>query len=131
MASSTPLEIITQLYEALGRGEASSVLPLLDPDIEWTEAEGFPLAGTFHGPQAVIENVLMRLAEDWQGFQTAPDELVDGGSTIVALGHYSGTNKASGKSFRAPFAHVWTVRDGKATRYVQYTDTWLVHQALA
>jgi ketosteroid isomerase-like protein len=130
MASTTPLEIIRSLYDALGRGDARSVLPLLDPDIEWTEAEGFPLAGTFHGPQEVIARVLVKLAEDWHDFQTLPEEFVDGGSDIVALGHYSGTNKATGRSFRAPFAHVWKVRDGKAVRYVQYTDTWLVHQAL-
>ena len=131
MASPTPLQIITSLYDALGRNDATSVLPLLDADIEWTEAEGFPLAGTFHGPQAVIDNVLTRLAEDWQDFRTTPAEFVDGGNTIVALGHYSGTNKATGKSVRAPFAHVWAVREGRATGYVQYTDTWLVQQAMA
>jgi ketosteroid isomerase-like protein len=130
MTTTTALDIITSLYDALSRGDATSVLPLLDPDIEWTEAEGFPLAGTFHGPQEVIARVLMRLAEDWQDFQTAPDEYVDGGADVVALGHYSGTNKATGRSFRAPFAHHWRVRDGRAVRYVQYTDTWLVRQAL-
>ena len=108
----------------------TTVRPLLDPQIEWTEAEGFPLAGTYHGPDAVVRGVLMRLAAEWADFQTAADTFVDGGETIVVLGHYRGTYKATGRSVRAPFAHVWTVRDGKAVRYVQYTDTWLVRQAV-
>jgi ketosteroid isomerase-like protein len=130
MDTSTPLEIIRTLYGALTDGDVSTVRPLLDPAIEWTEAEGFPLAGTFHGPDAVIKGVLMRLAGEWDGFETAAEEFVDGGGTIVVLGRYSGTYKETGKSFTAPFAHVWTVRDGRAVRYVQYTDTWLVQQAL-
>jgi ketosteroid isomerase-like protein len=130
MTSTSGLEIIRALYRALSEGDATSVLPLLDPDIEWTEAEGFPLAGTFHGPQEVIARVLVKLAEEWQNFKTTPDEYVDGGTDIVALGHYSGTNKATGRSFRAPFAHAWKVRDGRAVRYVQYTDTWVVRRAM-
>ena len=108
----------------------SSVAPLLDPQIEWTEAEGFPLSGTYHGPEAVLQGVLKRLATEWTNFETSADEFVDGGETIVVLGRYSGTYKATGKSFRAPFAHVWKVRDGRAIRYVQYTDTLLVQQVL-
>jgi ketosteroid isomerase-like protein len=47
------------------------------------------------------------LAEEWGDFRPVPDEFVDGGDTIVALGRYSGTYKATGKLFEAPFAHVW------------------------
>jgi ketosteroid isomerase-like protein len=102
----------------------------LDPAIEWTEAEGVPLAGTYHGPEAVMTEVLMRLATEWVDFQTAPEEFIDGGDAIVVLGRYSGTYKITGKSFQAQFAHVWRIRDEKAIRYVQYTDTALVQGAL-
>ena len=39
------------------------------------------------------------------------------GDTVVALGDYGGTYKATGKSFSAPFAHVWTLHDGKILRF--------------
>ena len=130
METTTPLQIIEALYGGLTAGDVSTVRPLLDPRITWTEAEGFPLAGTFHGPDAVIEGVLMRLAAEWEDFRTTPREFVDGGETVVVLGEYSGTYKATGKAFAAPFAHVWKVREGRAVRYVQYTDTLLVHRAL-
>ena len=72
----------------------------------------------------------MRLGTEWDGFAAVPEEFVDGGDTIVALGKYSGTYKVTGKSFEANFAHVWKVQDGKAIRFVQYVDTLLVHRAM-
>ncbi|MFN2511470.1 MAG: nuclear transport factor 2 family protein [Pyrinomonadaceae bacterium] len=59
-----------------------------------------------------------------------PDEFIDAGDTIVALGQYSGTYKSTGKSFNANFAHVWKIREGKAVRFVQYVETLLVHRSL-
>jgi uncharacterized protein len=74
--------------------------------------------------------VFAKLGSEWDGYAARPHEYVDGGERVVALGQYSGTYKATGKSFEAPFAHVCEVRDGKITRFMQYTDTVLVQRAL-
>jgi ketosteroid isomerase-like protein len=50
---------------------------------------------------------------------------------VVSLGAYAGINKATGKTMRAPFAHVWQVADDKLARFYMYTDTWLVRGAMA
>src|ERR1044071_3703673 len=118
------------LYEAFSRGDVPSVIGFLDDDIAWTEAEGFPYSGTYHGPNSVLDNVFMRLATEWDAYAAAPAEFIDGGDTVVVLGTYSGTYKATGKGFRAGFAHVWRIKDGKAVRFIQYTDTLLVDKAL-
>lgn len=106
------------------------MLGFLDANIAWTEAEGFPYGGTYNGPNAVLEGVFMRLGSEWDGFAAVPDEFIDAADTIVVLGKYSGTYKATSKSFKANFAHVWKIREGKAIRFVQYVDTLLVHRAL-
>ena len=124
------LKKIKSVYDAFAKGDIPSVLATMSADIEWTEAEGFPYGGTYHGPKAVLENVFMRLGSEWIGFAAVPHEFVDGGDTIVAMGKYSGTYKRTNKSFEAQFAHVWTLRDGKAVRFVQYVDTLLVQRAL-
>lgn len=124
------LNSVQKVYDAFAKGDIPSVLGFLTPDIAWTEAEGFPYAGTYHGPKAVLEGVFMRLGSEWNGFAAVADEFIDGGDTIVALGKYSGTYKKTGKSFQANFAHVWKVKDGKASRFIQYVDTLLVHRAL-
>lgn len=124
------LSVVQGAYDAFAKGDVPSVLGVLDANIAWTEAEGFPLGGTYIGPQAVLEGVFMRLGTEYEGFAAVPAEFIDGGDSVVALGKYSGTYKATGKSFEADFAHVWKIQDGKAIRFVQYTDTLLVHRAL-
>ena len=124
------LDSVKQVYQAFAEGDIPTVLGFLNSEIDWTEAEGFPYAGTYHGPKAVLEGVFMRLGAEWNGFAAIPDEFNDAGDTVVVLGKYSGVYKTTGKSFQANFAHVWKVQDGKAIRFVQYVDTLLVHRAL-
>ncbi len=124
------LNIVQSAYAAFAKGDIPGVLGVLDAEAVWTEAEGFPYGGTYYGPNAVLEAVFMRVGVEWDSFTVEPAEFIDGGDTIVALGKYSGTYKATGKSFQADFAHVWKLRDGKVVRFVQYVDTLLVHQAI-
>ena len=124
------LDGVRGVYDAFAKGDVPGVLGFLAPDIEWTEAEGFPYAGTYNGPDAVLQGVFMRLGTEWDGYAAIPSEFIDGGDTVVALGVYSGKYKTTGKSFRANFAHVWKLREGKAVKFVQYTDTRKVHEAL-
>jgi ketosteroid isomerase-like protein len=122
--------IVRELYAAFGRGDIPAVMQALAPDIRWTEAEGFPYGGTYTGPEAVLRNVIMRLATEWQPFAVSPEEFVADGDMVVSLGLYRGVYKATGKGFTAPFAHVWNVRNGKVVRFRQHTDTALVQQVL-
>ena len=121
---------IRDLYAAFGRGDIGAVLGAMAPDISWTDAEGFPYGGTYIGPEAVLQNVFARLGAEWNGYTAEPRELVAEGDTVVAIGDYSGTYKATGKSFRAPFAHVWKFADGKIAKFNQHTDTAVVQRAL-
>ncbi|MBK9155188.1 MAG: nuclear transport factor 2 family protein [Chloracidobacterium sp.] len=123
-------DIIRGLYEAFGRGDVPAVLGALDEHIEWTEAEGFPYGGTFIGPQSVLENVFMKLGTEWENWSAEPSKIVDGGDEVVALGTYTGKYLATGKSISVPYAHAWTLRDGKAIRFQQYTDTAVVAESL-
>jgi hypothetical protein len=122
--------MIADLYAAFAKGDVPGVLDALDQNVSWTEAEGFPYGGTYIGPAAVLENVFMKLGAEWESFSAVPYEIVDAGEKVIALGTYSGTFRATGKSMEADFAHVWTLRDGKAVKFVQYTDTLKVAEAL-
>ena len=124
------LKSVKAVYEGFATGDIPTVLGVLSRDIAWTEAEGFPYGGTYHGPKAVLEGVFMRLGSEWEGFAAVPDEFIDAGDTVVVLGKYSGKYKKTGKSFQANFAHVWKMQDGKAAQFIQYVDTLLVHRAV-
>src|SRR6187402_232465 len=123
-------DIIQGLYDAFATGNVPVVLGAMDANISWTEAAGFPYAGTYIGPMAVVENVFMKLASEWDGFAAVPEQIVDGGDTVVALGNYSGTYKATGKAMNVPFAHVYHMNDGKIVKFVQHTDTAKVAEVL-
>lgn len=125
------LETIKKLYELFALGDIFTVLESLDENIVWTEAEGFPYGGTYVGHKEIVKNVLKKLATEWDVYKVEPDEFLDAGNRIVALGNYSGIFKETGKRMNAPFAHVWTLENGKATRFIQYTDTLKVSEALS
>src|SRR4029434_5811222 len=69
---------------------------------------------------ATNSRVFIKLDSEWDGFAAVPDEFIDAGDTLVVLGQYSGTYKATSKSFKANFAHFWKLQKGKAARFVQY-----------
>ena len=124
--------VIKGIYEAFGRGDVPAVLGAMTPDIVWNEAENFPYAdrNPYVGPQAVLEGVFGRVLADWEGFQVAPEEILDAGeTTVVMLGRYKGTHKVTGKAKNPQVVHVWRITNGKASRFQQYADT--LHTARA
>jgi hypothetical protein len=91
----------------------------------WNEAENFPYAdgNPYVGHDAILCGVFARLGGEWEGFAAVPEEYLDAGDTVVVLGRYRGTYRATGRRFDADMAHVWRVRDGQAVSFRQYTDT--------
>ena len=127
----TPTDTVRGFYNALGRGDVPGVLALLSDDLEWTEAERFPYySGTWRSPQEVLNKLFVPLMRDWDGFSAKAYEVIADGNRLVSLGVYSGTSKATGKSMTAPFAHAWTVRDGRIAKFDMYTDTAKVLEAI-
>ena len=119
------VELVQAIYAAFGAGDVPGVVGRMSPDIVWNEAENFPYAdgNPYLGPEAVLTGIFARLGTDWEGFAAVPDEYLDAGDTVVVLGRYHGTFKATGETLDAQLAHVWRLEDGKAVAFQQYTDT--------
>jgi ketosteroid isomerase-like protein len=118
--------VVRRIYEAFARGDVAVLLGALDEKVEWHEAEHVPYwpGGAFIGPQAVLEGVIARIPNDFDGFVIDVRRIVGLGDTILAEARYRATAKATGKAIDAQVAHVWDFRDGKVVRWQQYTDTW-------
>ena len=119
------LRLVRGIYESFSRGDVASVLGAMDPRIEWNEAEGFPYAdgNPYIGPTSVAEGVFARLVGEWEYFKVDVEELLDAGDTVIAFGRYRAKHKQTGAAIDAQFAHFWWLRNGKAARFQQYTDT--------
>ncbi|HET9637645.1 MAG TPA: nuclear transport factor 2 family protein [Allosphingosinicella sp.] len=117
--------LIRAIYDAFAAGDIPGVVGRMSPDMVWNEAENFPYAdgNPYRGPEAILGGVFGRLGAEWDGFAALPEEFLDAGETVVVLGRYRGTCKATGRAMDAQLAHVWRVADGKAVRFQQYTDT--------
>jgi hypothetical protein len=91
----TSEEIVEATYASVAKGDVPAALAVMDPKIEWTEADGWPLYnGAFVGPQAIVDGVFMRLGEIGDNFAVNITQFVADGDTAVALGTYSGTGRA-------------------------------------
>jgi ketosteroid isomerase-like protein len=117
--------LVRSIYDAFAAGDIPGVVGGMSPDVVWNEAENFPYAdgNPYCGTDAILGGVFARLGSEWDGFAAHPEEFLDAGDTVVVLGRYRGTCKATGLAMDAQFAHVWRVADGKAERFQQYTDT--------
>lgn len=123
-------DIIRGLYDSFAAGDVESVVAAFADNIEWTEADGFPLAGTYVGPQAVVENVFMRLGEFSENWAVAVDRFIADGDTVVADGRYTWNHKQTGDPCEARMAHIWTLTDGKVARFLQHVDTARVREQI-
>lgn len=122
--------IVKAHYDANARGDLAGMIADVAPDCRWTEMDGFPCAGTFTGPEAVVENVFKALGGMFDGYTFTLERLLDAGNEAVGVGTYTATYKATGKSFRARVVHVWGVADGKIRRFEQFTDTLRVVESM-
>lgn len=123
-------KVIEDLYRAFDRGDIPTVLSALAPGASWTEAEGFPYGGTYIGADDILANVFMKLGTEWAGWKAVPRQTVAEGDTVVVIGEYSGTYNQTGRSFKAPFVHVWKMENGVVRSFVQHTDTAIVRAAM-
>lgn len=123
--SQTNVDLIRGIYDAFAIGDVAGVLDRMSPDIVWNEAENFPYAdgNPYIGPAAVAGGVFARCGGEWAGFAVVVQEILDAGDSIVVLGRYRGTYKATGRDQNTQMAHIWRVAGGKAIRFQQYADT--------
>jgi uncharacterized protein len=110
-------------YDAFSRGDIQGAVDALDPDpdILWSEPEGFYAGGTYRGPQGVAE-YLTRSYESSEKVQSLPEEILEVGDKIVVLVHFQAWPKGGGQPREGRIADVYTVQDGKIVQMQAYSD---------
>jgi ketosteroid isomerase-like protein len=104
-------------YEALAGGDVERVLELIDPDVSVEVHTGRPdLPETLHGHAGFLEN-LRGLMDVFEDIEIEPEEFIDLGEHLVVPIYTAGHGRASGIKVENRVVHIWTIRDGKATRF--------------
>ena len=127
----TNLDIVKSTYEGKNSEEnGRNLAKYAAEDISWTEAKGFPYAGTYIGLDNVTKNVFSRLGSEWIDYKFTPEDYVASEDKVVAYGTYTGAYKITGKPFTARVAHVWKLKEGRIIKFEQFVDSQLVNEAM-
>jgi ketosteroid isomerase-like protein len=124
MTDKENVQVVSEAYAAFVRGDIPAILNMLAPEIDWHvpgPAEA-PYAGrrrTRHDVGRFFSEVARTV--EFSAFE--PQEFIAQEDRVIALGHYEGRVRATGKTFSAEWAMTWRLRDGKAVAFREYTDT--------
>ena len=87
--------------------------------MRWEVVEGFPYNDVYLGLHDALGRFFGRLFADFEDWHAAPNEFFEVDNRVIALGTYSARAEATGTTFKARFAHVWTAGDGVIVRLLQ------------
>lgn len=123
---------VQAIYEAFGKGDVPAILSSLADDVDWDyghDSTDVPWIQPRRGRDAVGAFFAALSALDFHKF--APKELLEAGSTVVALIEVEYTVKATGKRVTdEDEVHIWRFGpDGKVARFRHVVDTHAVQLA--
>ena len=124
MSEQNNTALIQELYAAFSRGDVPAILSRLADDVEWT-TEGpssIPYVGKLTGP-AKVQGFFEALGGTQDNMKLTTESFIAQGDKVATTGRYSGVVKATGKRFDCAVAHIFTIRDGKVTRFLDFMDT--------
>lgn len=117
-------EVVQRVYEAFGRRDIPGLLELVADRVDW-ECVG-PSSVAYTGRRRTRDEVAKFFADipksdDIHVFE--PREYLEAGDHVTVLGWERSTALDTGKPFETEWVHVFTVKDGKVTRWRGLFDT--------
>jgi ketosteroid isomerase-like protein len=118
----TQLDTIRASYVALNEGDIQGALDALHRDAVWRESRELPGGDEFKG-RAAIEEFLHGFLEQWDVFHQHVESTVGRGDRVLVMIHMTGVGRGSGAEVNVHYAHLWTIREGRAARVDAFYDT--------
>lgn len=121
---SEAVSVIQQIYAAFGRQDVPAILELVSetPDWEFVGSPGLAYAGNRRSREQVGEFfAAVGQNDDVHVFE--PREFIAAGDHVTVLGWEKATARDTGNPFATEWMHLFTVRDGKVTRWRGFFNT--------
>jgi ketosteroid isomerase-like protein len=122
MGAST--DVVIKLYECFGRGDLQCVASLVAEPVDWEFAapKSIPYSGRRKNRDEVVKFFTdIPKADQIQAFE--PREFLEAGEHVTVLGWEKTTAVESGRLWESEWVHVFTVKDGRVTRFRGFYDT--------
>ena len=110
------VELVRGGFDSFARGDLELFLEFTDPQVEIVEPFELPGQRTYRGHQGLLE-AIQSWAGQWEDFRAEPERIIDAGDRVVVVVHQSGRGKTSGATVEQRIAYVFTIRDGKLSRW--------------
>jgi uncharacterized protein len=125
------VDLIRRLYEAFGKGDINKIIDHLASQFVWRfdAPSTVPFAGDFKTPDEVRRGFFGSLAETQKDQAVKPEEFIARDDNVVVIGRYSAVVTATNKRIDVPLVHVFTIQNGKVTRYLNFTDSATIAEA--
>jgi len=130
MSNHSNLDTVKDLYAAFGAGDTQALLGLLDEAVSWSVPGSAPWSGEGRGHEHV-KRFFDAFGHSAQLQTFEPRSFVADGEQVVVLGYEEGTARATGRDWKAHFAHIFTLADGKITAHREHVDTQAIAAAFA
>jgi len=118
----TNVELVQGAYDAFSKGDIPTVVGLLADDVVWHGPETLPHGGTFKGTDEVM-SFFQGLGAAWENLGLDVEGISAlGGDQVIALLRADGTRRGSGNADGYGAVHVFSVTDGKISRFREDVD---------
>jgi uncharacterized protein len=123
--SNANIAFVQNLYAAFAKGDFATIINGLTPDVEWHSggrAEDYPGFGPRKG-HGEVQEFFKIVAENNDFAHFTPREFYAAEDNVFVLGDYAITMKKTGKKVASDWCHIFTIKDGKATKFREFLDT--------
>jgi len=118
------LRQVKALYRALKSKDQQLIRKILVDEPVWDVSPGFPEGAIYCGITEIFGGFYQKLLARVHSFGAFPDSFVDGGDTVVALGHYHVTKSEGSSPILVRFSHAWRIDDkGRVEEVWQVADS--------
>jgi uncharacterized protein len=124
------IDTIKKMYQLFADKDYEGIRNIFDKNIVWNQMKGFPNGGQYVGAGAVFENVFNGFSNNWTDWKATITRYIDSGNGVFVIGCYEGTFNVTQKYMQADFACEYKIHNEKITVFNQYTDTFLIAEAM-
>jgi ketosteroid isomerase-like protein len=124
-------EVVSGAYAAFAVGDHRGACEAFAPEVEWVPPRHGSTAGVYSGRGGVY-GWFKLLADVYSDIRAEISEVVEvGADRVIAFVQVKATARASGLELDEQWAHVWTMRGGRATRVELFTSRREALEAVA
>jgi ketosteroid isomerase-like protein len=114
-------DVLRAVYKEWEAGDLRAGQDLLDAEIESVWPTGFPSAGTYRG-RAGHARAMREWLSPWEDFSLTAEGFFETDDQVVVPFRVRARGRGSGIEVERRWAHIWTMRRGKAVRFEVYLD---------